>query len=147
MRDDGYRGSEEIEGEFRPISLGEAMHGFVESIRNYGRLEKQCESPIEAQLAARLLVDLKPPFTLEPQFRFRRYRIDFAVLRDGIPCLFIECDGKEFHSTPEQRANDLDKNQAAAQIGVPMLRFTGSHIFRRPDECSRKIVALLEGLA
>lgn len=144
---DDYRGSEEIDGEFKPIQVGRAAHAVVAAVKNAEAISPQCESPIEVQFAARLMVDLKPPFRLEPQYCLGRFRMDFAIIRDGLPCLFIECDGKAFHSSEEQIANDLEKDRAAARAGIPLLRFTGSSVFRRPDECAKKIIALLEGAA
>lgn len=142
-----YRGSEELDSPFWPIQVGGAARAIIAAIENAEAIKPQCESPIEVQFAARLMVDLKPPFRLEPQYWLGRFRMDFAIIRDGFPCLFIECDGRAFHSSEEQIANDLDKDRAAARAGIPLLRFTGSSIFRRPDECAKKIIALLEGAA
>lgn len=140
-----YRGSEEIEGEFKPFRLAEVAKPIFHLVDCAAEIAPLCESPIEIQLGARLLAELKPPFRIEPQYWFGNFRIDFAIIRDGWPCLFIECDGKAFHSSDEQVLNDLAKNRAAAIAGIPLLRLTGSEIFRQPEQCVRQIIELLGG--
>lgn len=145
--DHDYRGSEEVDGgcQFQPLGVGAARAAAVAA--HHDRFAPQCESPIELQLAGHLAAALPTPFTLVAQHWLDRFRMDFAVVNNGRPCLFIECDGKEFHSTEQQIANDLDKDDAAAKAGIPLMRFTGSSIYRDPKDCCRRVVALLEGLA
>jgi very-short-patch-repair endonuclease len=127
-------------------------------------LEPVCESPIEVRLGSALLVygsimqpfselqdgETKQVFKLQstdsdarsasvfgvfPQYRWRRFRVDFAILTQGhdSPCCFIECDGHEFHErTPEQAARDRSRDRACQLAGVPVLRFTGREIYRDP---------------
>jgi very-short-patch-repair endonuclease len=52
----------------------------------------------------------------------------------------IECDGKEFHSTDEQIANDLAKDALAAKSGILLYRFSGSQIFRELDRCTQQVL-------
>lgn len=106
-------------------------------------LRQVCESPIEVQLGAELTAmaaryfDAAHGLEIVPQFKFSRFRYDFAVMlgQSAVPVVLIECDGEEFHSTPAQRANDRLKDAAATQAGISMLRFTGSEIFRQPRDC------------
>lgn len=58
--------------------------------------------------------------------------------------LAIECDGKEFHSTEEQIQRDNRKNLAAKNAGIPLLRFSGSSIFRHAERCVDEILVALE---
>lgn len=107
-------------------------------------LGAHCESPIEVQLGAQLLIH--PPFSnglaqLLPQFKLDRYRFDFAVRlhTEAFPRVFIECDGAEFHSTPEQLENDKRKDEAIRKRGSTILRFTGRQIFRDAASCAEQI--------
>ena len=127
-----------------------------------------CESPIEIRLGAMLVLVFETAFTdanlrfavcsqaeqvnyggryllLIPQYKWKRWRYDFALRYsiDPKPLVFIECDGKEFHSTPEQRATDKKKDEEARRAGVFMCRFTGSQIFKDPVQCAREIVKCL----
>lgn len=109
------------------------------------KLASKCESPIELALGVAVLSEIghlldKHALELRPQFWWRQFRIDFAVLRSGGPVLLIECDGREFHSTPEQLANDRRKDQAAEFAGLTLLRFSGSEIHRYPDGCVHRVL-------
>ncbi len=129
------------------------------------KLEPLCQSPIEVKLGASLLMFAailqpyaeilnpktdRPIFYLQtsdsldlsrsecvlvPQYKWRDFRIDFAVLHNGIEreLLFIECDGHEFHErTKEQATSDKARDRIIQHAGIPILRFTGSEIFRDP---------------
>lgn len=145
--DQDYRGSEELERPLNCDTLARSAAIVLEVAQNGMELEPACESPIEVQLGAELKRTLPCTFELEPQYAFRRFRMDFAVVKDGRPCLFIECDGKAFHSTAAQKANDAAKDIAAASSHIPLLRFTGSQIFRNAPGCARSVANMLEGLA
>jgi very-short-patch-repair endonuclease len=72
-----------------------------------------------------------------PQYPFLRYRMDWAFRFKCEPELlvFVECDGAEYHSTPEQIANDRAKDEAARAAGILLLRFTGSEIVGARSHC------------
>lgn len=86
---------------------------------------------------------LEANFTLVPQYKLGPYRYDFAVCVAGEAIILIECDGKDFHSSPEQIANDSDKDKLAAASDKRILRFTGSMINSHSDLCARDVVAAL----
>lgn len=142
---DDYRGRDEIEGEFKIVRLADAADKIVAiAVAGMG-LEAVCESPIELMLGAQLQVDLPAGYALRPQWRFQRWRMDFAITTSaGVACAFVECDGKEFHSTPEQIANDEAKNLAAARTGIPLWRFSGAQIHRDTARCVQTIIQRLE---
>lgn len=124
-----------------------------------------CESPIEAHLGSILAMVLEqaaalrgtnfrvwrgdlnsePPanhLLLIPQFRWKRWRYDFALRHSNFeaPSVLIECDGKEFHSTTEQLANDNRKDEEAYANMIHMLRFPGRLIYSRPVWCVEQVV-------
>lgn len=135
------RGSEEIYGPVALTRLGENFTPILERIELALFLKPACESPIEVMLGVELAKLLKNGrFELRPQYRWRWFRIDFAILKDKQPVAFIECDGKAFHSTPEQIANDRSKDYHAAAAGIRLFRFTGSDINRNAEYCAALVV-------
>lgn len=131
-------------------------------IRLAMEVNKVTESPIETLLGVPLLIKLCVqypgrfrwgPASMRPaspasnmveavaQYPFARYRMDWAVLFDGDPVVFVECDGQEYHSTPEQIANDQAKDEAARAAGIPLLRFTGSQLHRGDDQCAALVAS------
>jgi len=140
-------GSEVIEGD-QPVGWKPFAVALVEALDRAAHaytIADRCESPIEVDLGAELLKQLYPllkPIELifVPQYRWHPYRMDWTFLKRDQPVLFIECDGKEFHSTPEQKANDAAKDAAARNAGIPLLRFSGEEIFRNPEGCANRIL-------
>lgn len=72
-----------------------------------------------------------------PQYVWQRYRIDWALRFKALPrpLVFVECDGAEFHCTPEQLARDRAKDEAAKDAGIPLIRFAGTDIVRNMGQC------------
>lgn len=146
--DEDYRGSEEIEGGLPVVPLSAAFERVLDVVTLQMEIEPACDSPIEVQLGAELMRRLPSGFRLEPQFQFGHFRMDFAVISPrGDTCLFVECDGKAFHSTAAQKMNDRVKDAASARACIPLLRFTGSQIFRGAPACAQTVVDLVKGLA
>jgi very-short-patch-repair endonuclease len=129
---------------FKPFSLclSEAVD-FAAIARELG---PGCDSPIEVSLGAKIKRALRvigdDTLTCRPRYFLEQYIYDLAVFREGrlYPIIIIECDGKDFHCTPEQLQNDAKKNKLAASKGILLLRFTGSGIHRTPDDCVAKIL-------
>jgi very-short-patch-repair endonuclease len=134
--------SEEATGEFRPISA--SVMSVVEILASAVTIAPDCESPIEVDLGARLSNAIRlmddPNLLLVPQYVLGSYRYDFAIIRRGRPITLIECDGRDFHSTKDQLANDRAKDDLAAKEGVALFRFSGSEIFRDGRDCVRRIL-------
>jgi very-short-patch-repair endonuclease len=152
------RGSESEAGDWVPTPLGHAVVDAIERISHFVQLSGDTDSPIETHIGAAVLmffdraslplklckmIDIRTvpdALLLVPQFAWGHYRSDWAILnpkRSG--ALLIECDGKEFHSSKEQRAHDARKDAAAADRGYLTMRFTGSRIHRDADGCAQKI--------
>ncbi len=107
-----------------------------------------CESPIEVDLGVEMKRQLKHTLdeyeiSVVPQFKWRRFRIDWALVKDKEILLFIECDGKEFHSTEAQKSRDAAKDREASEAGIMLLRFTGSEIVRHVDGCVHRVLEYL----
>jgi very-short-patch-repair endonuclease len=113
----------------------------------------ETESPIETIFGAQLTLALRPfceemgwkfsvgteddDIVLHPQFPLSRFRYDFAVRAKWkpAPLVLVECDGKEFHSSADQQANDAFKNEAASRARIRLIRFAGAEIHRDIDAC------------
>jgi len=84
-----------------------------------------------------------------PQYVWENSRIDFCLLGKDSPeapieRVFVECDGHEFHErTREQAQRDRAKDRAAQGAGIPILRFTGSEIYRNPTDCLAQIMTFI----
>jgi very-short-patch-repair endonuclease len=134
------------------------------------QLENICESPIEVALGSAIIVADQleaPPMRLGlilcgareihsyreglslliPQFPWDGYRIDFALRLPHyrFQYLFIECDGHDFHErTKEQAARDRGKDRHFQNSGIPILRFTGSEIYKDAGSCAAEILAFIQ---
>jgi len=93
----------------------------------------KCESPIERRLYDAMLFN---GYDVKTQAPCGKYRIDLALPEYR---LAIECDGKAFHSTKEQKAHDYRKNAYLRKNGWKVLRFSGSKIQRDLANVLRKI--------
>lgn len=125
------------------------------------------ESPIEEMLGGALTAELRRRYTPEQfgiynpsepnehphgcmmlvtQFDLLRFRYDFAMRVQGFPrpFLLIECDSKQFHSTPEQIANDRRKDECAFRHAIPLIRLAGRDIHYRIEKCVSEVVQFLE---
>jgi very-short-patch-repair endonuclease len=112
----------------------------------FEEIHKLHESPIEHQFGiAAALVLAKLGFRVVPQYQLFGYRYDFAILHPRLDQVLalVECDGKEFHSTPEQLANDRQKDAAAESIGAFVVRYSGSAITRDARECAENLLGVL----
>lgn len=87
---------------------------------------------------------------LQEEVKTRRglYRVDILItvtMPGGRALrLAVECDGHAFHEkTKEQAAHDKQRDRALAEIGLRMLRFTGSEIWRDPWACAEEVCGVL----
>ena len=105
-------------------------------------VSQRAESPIEYQIGMALIFPLVTRgLKLVPQFALDNFRYDFSVqLRDGRSVALIECDGKEFQSSSEQLANDRNKEKAAGEIGLFVIRLTGTAITHNPKACAEWVI-------
>lgn len=125
-----------------------------------------CESPIEQVMLACLSHMVVPgtqcfpplihdiysgepfpehPVVIAPQFNVARYRLDFLVsIRAGGQSLYaIECDGKAFHSSREQREADGLRDAYLAALGITTLRYTGQFIFKNKSNAADEFWATM----
>jgi very-short-patch-repair endonuclease len=131
-------------GGFEPIAVPAA--GLLDSSAVAMEIGSLCDSEIEVDLAVALTKALRviddPTLSLRHQFQLGGFLYDLYIKREGRskPLVMIECDGKEFHSTDEQIANDRAKDALAAKSGIFLHRFSGSQIFRELDRCTQQVL-------
>lgn len=95
---------------------------------------KKTESPIEDILLREFhMVGLYPTL----QYTIGKYRADFAFIDTH---LIVECDGKEYHSTPEQIEYDQNRQAYLEQQGWKVIRFSGSDIYQFAEELANMTV-------
>ena len=146
----------QVEGEFEPVKIGSIVGTtFIERMRLAAYISRFTESPIETMLGFAVALRLREAgvrwsivepndgltygaehWCLIPQLRWRRYRIDWTIRRLGKCDLFIECDGNEFHTKPEDVARDAVRDAAITAAGITLFRFTGSEIFQSAAYCA-----------
>jgi very-short-patch-repair endonuclease len=80
---------------------------------------------------------------LTPQASVAGYKADFllwVVVGTKYGGIVIECDGHAFHErTKEQAARDKKRDREMLAAGYPVLRFTGSEVFKDPHACVEQI--------
>ena len=113
---------------------------FAERVITAARMCELTESPIETMWGMAFMDLIEADWALIPQFKWRGYRIDWAVERpDGKPLIFIECDGSEFHTKPEDVAKDKVRDIHIRRAGIKLFRFTGSEIYRNAAGCALRV--------
>lgn len=72
------------------------------------------------------------------EFRIGPYRIDiaFPTVR-----LAIECDGRDYHTSPADRERDQNRDDYLAKLGWRVKRFRGRDIYHAVDECARVVLS------
>jgi very-short-patch-repair endonuclease len=132
---------------------------------------ERCESPIEEIFCVILFVDLRlkavagdfsaarvpdllcdvPTAFVFSQQEIVGYRVDFLIViadQEGCVLYAIECDGRDFHSSEDQRLYDERRDAALRLAGCrKVLRFSGRSIVRHPREVAAYLRAFLGDLA
>jgi len=98
---------------------------------SYDRELKKCESPIEEILFKKLYETGFKPYT---QVSCGKFRIDIAVFHKGKK-IAIECDGQQYHSSPEQKEHDRKKDLYLQKDRWNVYRFSGKEIYNDAAWC------------
>jgi very-short-patch-repair endonuclease len=112
---------------------------FAERVITAARMSELTESPIETMWGMAFMDLIEAEWALIPQFKWLRYRIDWAIERPDQPLIFVECDGNEFHTRPEHVAKDRLRDQQIRRAGIKLFRFTGSEIYRNAEGCALRV--------
>ena len=84
---------------------------------------------------------MKIPYPLIPQYQIGPYFCDLVNLESGV---VIECDGKAYHSSPEQRARDNYRQGYLEGRNWLVIRFSGYDIYHYPVRCVLRAKAVIE---
>ena len=130
-----------------------------------GRMHR-AESPIEQLLTVALADDLNgfqahvdmgyiKAWRILPQEPIKtpqgNYRVDFLITitmpDEAVLRLAVECDGHDYHErTKEQAARDKSRDRALTEIGIRVLRFTGSEVWRDPRGCANQVGKVMDSM-
>jgi hypothetical protein len=93
-----------------------------------------------------------------PQAEIKPYRLDFLIKGVGFrkaqrvwppnstAYLCLECDGKEYHSSKEDKEKDLVRDEFLKKKGIKTLRYTGTEIYKYSDKVAYDIANFLESM-
>lgn len=103
-----------------------------------------CESPIEELFYAGLCGLCGLQSRVIRQHPIGRYRVDFLIVAEPYT-LVIECDGHEFHSSPDQIRRDRQREREIIDLGYSdIIRFSGAQIYRSLHDCLAVVEAHLD---
>lgn len=123
-------------------------------------LIEKCESPIEQLMI--LAIDrhfLRNIHFINWQSQAqinangKEYRVDILLtytldrIEEHHSCkyLVVECDGHNFHEKTKQQAQkDKERDRNLQIAGYPVLRFTGSEIWKNPMKCAEEIETFID---
>lgn len=97
----------------------------------------RCENAIEQKF---FWEALKDKLHLTPQYEIGRYRVDFALERAKVA---VEIDGQEYHSSPEQRERDYERENFLKGQGWEIVRFTAGQVNSDAGGCVRTLLMIL----
>jgi very-short-patch-repair endonuclease len=104
------------------------------------QIEKHADSKFEASVAEQLT---RAGYRIRQQYRVGAFRIDMVVFyRDQK--IALECDGDEFHSSPDQVANDMSRQAILERLGWRFIRLRGGEYYRDPDAAMKRVFKRLE---
>lgn len=82
------------------------------------------------------------------QAKIGQYRVDFSITVSPDIVFVVECDGHDFHEkTREQAQRDKARDRWFQTSGIPVLRFTGSEIWRDAVDCAVEVFEAVDAAA
>jgi len=106
---------------------------------------ERCESPIERAFWSVSYWKLNRYGFYRPQAVVAAFRLDFGLTIHTAPEIKIgvECDGLDFHASPEQIARDKRRDRLLAVRGWTVIRFTGSEIHADAGRCADEVESIV----
>lgn len=87
-----------------------------------------------------LLLGMRLPFIQKAQSQIGPYVVDFSIPALRIA---IECDGDQWHSTPEARAHDQKRDMDLAKVGWTTVRFSERELKEKDQAVRNTILELV----
>lgn len=82
-------------------------------------------------------------FNITSQACILKYKVDFLLwfgVGKHLAGIVVECDGHQWHErTKEQAAKDKSRDRDLLAAGFPVVRFTGSEIFKGANDCVQQL--------
>lgn len=93
--------------------------------------------------------------SIEPQAIIQSFRVDFLIQWETSSevetakrrSVIVECDGFEFHETPERATADKQRDRHLQMAGHQVFRFSGSELFRSSVTCGKQVIAHIRNLS
>jgi very-short-patch-repair endonuclease len=100
--------------------------------------------PFESLFEQRVYLRIRERgYRVVPQFPVEGRRIDLVVIGAGSR-LAVECDGRAWHTSPEQRVRDLDREHELVRAGWQFWRVRDSEFHFDPDRALQTLWTTLE---
>lgn len=118
--------------------LSIALFYAIESSKHFGPIG---ENVFGQPGRAGIQINERVGFRVRPQVPIGAYRADFLLTYRhytgaGVAAV-IECDGHNFHEkTKEQAQRDKERDRHFQSLGLLVLRYSGSEIYRDPLKCA-----------
>lgn len=82
-------------------------------------------------------------FHITGQASIAKYRVDFLLwfsMGKHVAGVVVECDGHDWHErTKEQASKDKSRDRELLTLGFPVMRFTGSEVFKDSLGCTEQL--------
>jgi superfamily I DNA and/or RNA helicase len=105
-------------------------------------LKEKADSDFEIDVGKKIL---GRGYDVVPQFEVIGYKIDLVV-QNGDARLAVECDGDQYHSSPEQVEYDIKRQQQLERAGWEFWRVSGSQYYRHQEEALESLWERLDEL-
>lgn len=137
-----------------PVDLFRRVLGIVARVE-----DRVCESPVEVKLMQAFkglgfnfkmvngkAAAVRDDIGIMAQYEAGKYRLDFAVMKNGGASIDVEVDGHEFHErTKEQASRDKERDRYMQRSGWKVFRFTGSDVHRNAMKCASEVIEAAMG--
>jgi very-short-patch-repair endonuclease len=115
--------------------------------RDWGGFPKVCPLDSPQEMHQEFGPKNEISFWIKPQAKIGAYRADFLLWFEygkTVAGVVVECDGHDFHErTKEQASRDKKRDREILKAGFPVVRFTGSDIYKSPSDCAEQVGELL----
>jgi len=124
-------------GDILEFNVGTELHELYRKYEVFLKTIQKITSPIERWFYGWAWDKIDD---LEWQYPIDKLTVDFAASRYKVA---IECDGKDYHSSVDQRNRDNNRDAFLHSEGWVVQRFTGNQIYNDVDACVQKVLGII----